>query len=34
MSHLKSTMVDEGMQKLKNGVCQGAGKNQAAVLVF
>lgn len=31
---LKCIMVHEGMQKLKNGVCQGAMKNQVAVLGF
>lgn len=31
---LTYTMVDKGMQKTKNGVCQGARKSQAAVLDF
>ena len=34
MVFLKRTMLGEGMQTLKNGVCQGAGKNRAVVLGF
>lgn len=34
VSHLKCIMVGKRMQKLKNGVGQGAGENQTAVLGF
>ena len=32
VSYLNCTMVGKGMQKLKERVCQGARKNQAAIL--
>lgn len=32
LSHLKRTMVGEGMQEPKDGICQGTRKRQAAVL--
>ena len=34
LRHLKCTTVSERMQKLKNGFCQGARENPAAVLGF
>lgn len=34
LNHFEWTRVGEGMQKPKNGVCQGVGKNQAGVLGF
>lgn len=34
LHHLKCTMVGEGMQNPKYGICQGAGKKQVAILDF
>ena len=34
LCHLRYTIVGEGKEKQKNGVYQGAGKNQGAVLCF
>lgn len=34
LRHLKCLMVSKVMQNPKNGICQGPGKKQAAVLVF